>query len=209
MNKKIDIVSAKQCHYREILRIYNEGFLPKFNFVSKDKEKQRTFMHDFGGIDLGTPDKEFIAIIDGRVRGILSLRYLGQGDMKPAPNLSNWALLRKYGPISIIKAIMLDRAMRYLPPIGELYIDSISVAENGRGQGVGSAMMNYADALALKKGLDTVSLRVMFENPRAKALYERCGFSEVSTTVFPFLKKTTGYSGAFFMVKDLKQELKK
>ncbi len=53
------------------------------------------------------------------------------------------------------------------------------------GRGVGAALMRASLAEAARRGCDTVWLDVWERNPRARAFYERWGFSNVGTTVFP------------------------
>jgi ribosomal protein S18 acetylase RimI-like enzyme len=60
----------------------------------------------------------------------------------------------------------------------EWYIDGIVVADDYRGQGVGTAMLKLLEEEAAAKGGDTITLDVVDTNPRAQALYKRYGFLE-------------------------------
>lgn len=57
-------------------------------------------------------------------------------------------------------------------------VDGIAVAEPARGQGVGSALLAALLAEARQRGHAAIRLDVVAENPRARALYERMGFTE-------------------------------
>ena len=56
---------------------------------------------------------------------------------------------------------------------------TLSVAEGERGRGVGSRLLDAAEAFARSQGADTLCLEVMPGNDRARALYERLGFEPV------------------------------
>lgn len=58
---------------------------------------------------------------------------------------------------------------------GELYIDSLAVHPDHRGQGIAQRLLARAVSRAHEQNLVT-TLLVDPDNPKAKALYERCGF---------------------------------
>lgn len=203
MKGQIRIIPGTTVHYNDILKIYYEAFLPIIRFVTSDNDNQYSFLDDFGGIDLGTADKEFVAVSNGQVLGILSLRFSEQKKGKHSPNLPYRELLGKYGFIGVIKAWLLDASFKYHPPKGELYIDSLGVSAEARGNGVGTKLLDFAKAFAEQNGLRRLSLMVMYENKRAKALYERCGYRVKSSRSIWWLKRATGYSRSYFMVRDL------
>ncbi|MGB7241176.1 MAG: GNAT family N-acetyltransferase [Sulfitobacter sp.] len=59
---------------------------------------------------------------------------------------------------------------------GALLMDGICVAETGRGQGIGTALLNAIKAEARVRNLAHIRLDVIDSNPRAEALYLREGF---------------------------------
>jgi ribosomal protein S18 acetylase RimI-like enzyme len=61
---------------------------------------------------------------------------------------------------------------------GETELISMWVAPCARGQGVAGALMDAVIEWARARGIETVSLRVMEGNERARAFYRRCGFVE-------------------------------
>jgi ribosomal protein S18 acetylase RimI-like enzyme len=61
----------------------------------------------------------------------------------------------------------------------EWYLDSIAVAANMRGQGIGQRLLGMADEVAKLAGQTTIGLNVDDGNPAARALYERVGFQPV------------------------------
>lgn len=58
----------------------------------------------------------------------------------------------------------------------EWYLDTISVNETYRGQGVGSQLLEALPLLAEKANKSCIGLSVDVANPKAKKLYERQGF---------------------------------
>lgn len=86
---------------------------------------------------------------------------------------------------------------------GQLLMDGIFVDEAARGKGVGQALLSAVKSYAVQSGLTQVRLDVVAENPRAKALYLREGFKEVSTQYYPYLKPLFGFSGSTEMTFDI------
>lgn len=56
------------------------------------------------------------------------------------------------------------------------YIMDLIITENQRNKGYGTDLMNYAKDWAKEQECNIISLDVLSNNPRAKALYERLGF---------------------------------
>ena len=60
---------------------------------------------------------------------------------------------------------------------GQLLMDGIFVDEAARGRGVGTLLLDAVLAQAKSTGAREVRLDVIDSNPRARALYERQGFT--------------------------------
>jgi ribosomal protein S18 acetylase RimI-like enzyme len=58
------------------------------------------------------------------------------------------------------------------------YISNLIVSEEAEGQGIGRALLAYAEAWARAEGYATLSLSVFAQNTAARALYQRAGFGE-------------------------------
>lgn len=84
---------------------------------------------------------------------------------------------------------------------GVLQMDGIFVHPQARGQGAGTALLEGIADLARAQGLSEVHLDVIDTNPRAQALYERQGFTAVSTEKTGPLKHVFGFSHATRMVR--------
>ncbi|MFC4765655.1 GNAT family N-acetyltransferase [Dyella koreensis] len=64
------------------------------------------------------------------------------------------------------------------PPSGDMhYLAHLGVAPALRGRGIGRALIDYLVAAALTDGRQRMVLDVAVSNPRAEALYARCGFT--------------------------------
>ncbi|NKI25124.1 GNAT family N-acetyltransferase [Arenibacter sp. 6A1] len=60
---------------------------------------------------------------------------------------------------------------------GEYYIDTISVAPNKQGLGIGKGLISTLIQHATKRGYHNIGLLVDVSNPNAKRLYEKLGFT--------------------------------
>lgn len=91
------------------------------------------------------------------------------------------------------------------PAKGELVMDGIAVANDCRGQGVGSLLLDYLINYAKNNGFCSVRLDVIDSNSRARKLYESKGFVAVNTEFFPYLKWLIGFLGVTTMKLDLRK----
>jgi len=82
-------------------------------------------------------------------------------------------------------------------------VDGIFVAENARGQGVGSRLLDAIAQEAALRGYGEVRLDVVEGNDRARALYERSGFHAVGTQSMGPLARIFGFRSATTMVRRL------
>lgn len=65
----------------------------------------------------------------------------------------------------------------------EWYLDSIAVAPNYQGKGIGTHLLKTLPSLAQTNGKKRIGLNVDWANPQAEKLYRRLGFKKVGTTV--------------------------
>ncbi len=56
------------------------------------------------------------------------------------------------------------------------HLEAIAVSEAAEGQGVGSALLDAAEATALARGAESMTLHVYHSNTRAAELYNRRGY---------------------------------
>ena len=102
-------------------------------------------------------------------------------------------LARVYGALGALwRGALLSRLERRVMP-ESLLMDGIFVAEEARGLGVGSALLNAVKAQARADGLQSVQLDVIDSNTRARALYERHGFVACDVTHIGPLRHLFGF----------------
>lgn len=77
-----------------------------------------------------------------------------------------------------------------------LQMDGICVDASARGQGAGTLLLDAITDLARTRGLREVQLDVIDTNPRARALYERCGFQHVRDEATGPLRHIFGFASA-------------
>jgi len=97
-------------------------------------------------------------------------------------------MLAFYGPIAgtkvVLRGLHMERYVR--PPINaRLYLAHIGVNPSLRGQGIGSAMIDFALGHHPQGRNYVSSLDVALTNPRAQALYERLGFRVIEERPAP------------------------
>ena len=78
----------------------------------------------------------------------------------------------------------------------EFYIDTVSVSPSFQGRGIAKELFSFAEQKAKELDFKKLSLLVDFENPKAKALYERLGFKDNE------ILKVSG-SNFYHMIKQL------
>ncbi len=101
---------------------------------------------------------------------------------------------------AIWRGTVLDQFERKLTE-DVLQMDGIFVDEVARGQGVGTALLDAVMWTAQMNRCSQVRLDVVSGNPRARVLYERYGFKEVSTYKAGILAPLLGFTEATTMMK--------
>lgn len=100
-------------------------------------------------------------------------------------------MLEQYGLSKDMKLFVDEETMP-----NEWYLDTICVAEDFRGHGVGSALLEALPKIAKRDGYDVIGLSVDRANPNAKRLYEKHGFKvvaerEISGHLYDHMQKKT------------------
>jgi GNAT superfamily N-acetyltransferase len=107
-----------------------------------------------------------------RPGGSKSLPWLGQATLAVD-------LLRGPGVRQVLRALAVDAAMqRRRPTTAHCYLFAVGVGAEGRGQGLGGAMIGLMTAQADRDG---VPCWLENTNPRNEPLYRRLGFAPVET----------------------------
>lgn len=110
-------------------------------------------------------------------------------------------LLAAFGPFSGLFRGFLLSLFERAPKPGEFLMDGIAVAPAARGMGIGGALIERLATLAAERGALHLRLEVVDSNPRARALYERHGFTAGGTTGSALLQPIFGFSRATTMLR--------
>lgn len=114
-------------------------------------------------------------------------------------------LVRTYGWVGAILRGLLVLVMGRECEDDTLLMDGIFVAPEAQGQGVGKALLDAVEAIAVSLNLQWVRLDVIDTNPRARALYEREGFQIRSVSSVGLLGPVFGFSKATEMTKEVRR----
>ncbi|NBU23026.1 MAG: GNAT family N-acetyltransferase [Actinobacteria bacterium] len=196
LSSDVVIVDGLQESYLPAIAVlYDEAFSAKFSWAISSKERRIQLWSE-----LIRAEQVIGAVSDSELLGVL---------LYSLPSSSGW---RREGAIrSIFKSLLLSEALRTLlvfalfekaSPKSHLYVEAISVSSKARGLGVGSMLLDAASKRSRLTKLQGLQLRVILENPRAKALYERAGFATIKTELAGPFGKLIGLSGADLMQRD-------
>ncbi|MFF4659056.1 GNAT family N-acetyltransferase [Streptomyces sp. NPDC001381] len=140
-------------------------------------------------------DRGVTAVLAGRVVGVAGHRLGGRaltgGNVKDV--LSAYGLFRGLPRLAVLA--LFERT----PAAGELVMDGIAVEAAHRGPGIGSLLLREITAVAADHGCHRIRLDVIDVNPRARALYERHGFTAHRTEQTPYLRRLMGFGAVTTM----------
>ncbi|MEU9847884.1 GNAT family N-acetyltransferase [Streptomyces sp. NPDC047985] len=142
-------------------------------------------------------DRGVTALLDGEVVGVAGYR-LGERALTGGGARD---VLATYGAVRGLPRLALLALFSRTPAAHELVMDGIAVNPAHRGHGIGSLLLKEIVALAADHGCRRVRLDVIDINPRARALYERHGFSAARTERTPYLRGLMGFSAVTTMYR--------
>jgi ribosomal protein S18 acetylase RimI-like enzyme len=140
-------------------------------------------------------DRAVCALLDGRLVGLAGYQHGGRA----LTGGSARAVLRAYGHLRGLRRLVLLALFERRPAPGQLLMDGIAVDPAMRGRGVGSLLIEEVAAVAAEQDCREVRLDVIDTNPRARALYERRGFTAVRTEHTPYLRGLFGFGAVTTM----------
>ena len=187
----------------ETARIQTGAFGSKFGrFYKSDPGKLEKMFFKVLSSDLN--QGYLVAEQEGKILGFISL-CTKKLDAKKS-HLKILQFMKEFGFLDTMKFLFIYLfvlEIRFLKK-DECYIAEVAVAEEGRGKGIGSQLLISGEEHARTfSGIKRCTLYVMTENEGAHKLYLRKGYIDVREDKTPFTKGITGYSGAFFMEKEL------
>jgi ribosomal protein S18 acetylase RimI-like enzyme len=140
-------------------------------------------------------DRAVCALLDGQLVGLAGYQLGGRA----LTGGSAAAVLRAYGLLRGLRRLLLLALFERHPAPGQLVMDGIAVDPRIRGRGVGSLLMEEVAAVAVEHDCREIRLDVIDTNPRARALYERRGFTAVKTERTPYLRGLLGFGAVTTM----------
>ncbi|MFD8700762.1 GNAT family N-acetyltransferase [Kitasatospora purpeofusca] len=140
-------------------------------------------------------DRAVCALLDRQLVGLAGYRHGGRA----LTGGSAGAVLRTYGHLRGLHRLLLLTLFERRPGAGQLLMDGIAVSPGLRGRGVGSLLIEEVAAFAAEQGYREIRLDVIDTNPRARALYERRGFTAVRTEETPYLRRLLGFGAVTAM----------
>ena len=121
--------------------------------------------------NLGT-SKCLVAICNQKLIGILGIQAGNGGFVNPTLR----TMVKVYGILGGLIRMGGLAILHHRTTPDELYVDGVAVADDMRGNGIGSRLFELLEKKATKNNIRKISLEVIDSNPRARALYERLGF---------------------------------
>ncbi|MGW5849920.1 GNAT family N-acetyltransferase [Streptomyces sp. NPDC055254] len=140
-------------------------------------------------------DRAVCALLDGQLVGLAGYQL----DGRALTGGSASAVLRVYGHLRGLHRLLLLALFERHPAPGQLVMDGIAVDPAMRGRGVGSLLIEEVAAVAAEQHCREIRLDVIDTNPRARALYERRGFTAVRTEPTPYLRGLLGFAAVTTM----------
>ncbi|GGR52240.1 GNAT family N-acetyltransferase [Streptomyces netropsis] len=140
-------------------------------------------------------DRAVCALLDGQLVGLAGYQLNGRA----LTGGSASDVLRAYGHLRGLHRLLLLALFERHPAPGQLVMDGIAVDPGLRGRGVGSLLIEEVAAVATEQDRREIRLDVIDSNPRARALYERRGFTAVRTERTPYLRGLLGFGAVTTM----------
>jgi ribosomal protein S18 acetylase RimI-like enzyme len=131
------------------------------------------------------PERIILAFSEEEVLGVLA--YDLEGSESGVIDL-----FRNLGPVDALRVMMMDlidSMSTQRVEDGDLYIASLAVAPEARGQGVGFRLLQEAQMIAEDRGLDRLTLDVSPANTPALNLYSKFGFRFTGKKEIKILKR--------------------
>ena len=77
----------------------------------------------------------------------------------------------------IVGIAIISAKAEMLSGLPSAHLETVAVAADAEGNGIGTALMHETEKMAMERGANCISLHVFSANTRARALYERHGYT--------------------------------
>lgn len=178
-------------HIPEAAHLYWQAFGAKLGRVLGPPDKALAFLHRVLDSDHALSAVDH----DGALLGVVGFKT-SQGALVGGSFADLRAIYGTFG--AAWRAALLHLLERDIEN-RRFVMDGLFVAPQARGRGVGTALLDAISAEAARRGYDSVRLDVIDSNPRARALYERRGFTPLQTNHMGPLRHIFGFAAATAM----------
>ncbi len=192
--------------YTDVTEIMYEAFGPVIpTLKGMEEDKAKIIMQDIGFVPKTPHEGFYIAEDQEGVLGFIVFVHSAQVHRKKDDGLALSKAIQKHGLSTVLKNVFTALCFQYEPPAFACYIDMIAVKPSARGKGVGSKLLKKAEDMANEvHHVTTMELQVLGDNPRAKALYERLGYTDRQVVNSWLSEKLAGIEGWTHMQKKIK-----
>ena len=142
--------------------------------------------------------RHWVGEVEGKVVAA-GTGYSGELNLRNSLTASR-QILRCYGPVSAVPVMLNGLRVEGViqpPPKKTYYLAHLGVAEEVRGEGIGTQLIEHLLKLGSAAGFQLAALDVAASNPQAQALYERLGFGVIDERV----STLTGVADHRYMTK--------
>ena len=179
----------------EAVELYWQAFGPKLNKVLGPHPRARAFL-----TRVMRTDNAFAAVDDhGRLLGIAGYRT-PEGSFAGGTLADLRAIYGRAG--AKWRAALLLR-LAHAVDERHFLVDGVSVRAPMRGCGIGSALIDALCTEGRAQGFSIARLEVVDSNLRARALYERLGFTAIGSQPIGLLRHVFGFHAATSMIRPL------
>ena len=175
---------------RRVAELYWEAFGRKLGAALSPPDTGRRFIATHL-----RHDRAVVALAGNRVVGVAGFQLDGRG----LTGGGAADVLKTYGTVRGLPRLALLALLERTPAPGQLLMDGIAVDADHRGRGIGGVLLGEIVRVAAENGCGRVRLDVIDVNPRARALYERHGFTATRTEQTPYLRRLMGFGAVTTM----------
>lgn len=181
MDKVVEMPIIRQFEERDtdaVANIVFQAFKSKFQSLKSLSDNQIVqLIKESGFVEDQSFEGYLVAEMDGKIVGVMSLKWQDQERIKPLKKIGFIKLCHNYGLINILRLMILFVILKGTTSPGECYIEHIAVSPNYRGFGIGTMLMNYVNVMVgSMANLDRTTLYVSESNVAAIKLYRKLGF---------------------------------
>lgn len=188
-NGEVTIRSFKKEDSKEISRLLIEAFPKQFKIIRLKKPELINFLIDTHLVPTENSKGYMVAEMNEKLVGIIILNWK---HLEKKQEKLNFEIIKKYGLFNAITAVLARIFLKPKLEKDECHIESITVDENYRKNGIGMKLLLGAIKTAKNEKLKKITLNVEVDNFPAIALYKKIGFKIINTEKSVWRKITAG-----------------